>query len=75
MAIGGVVGYNMGSVDNVTLKGDSTITGNNCVGGIVGGNNNSITNCTVEGATVASSVTITLPIRSSRQTLPSAAVW
>ena len=40
MAIGGVVGYNMGSVDNVTLKGDSTITGNNCVGGIVGGNNN-----------------------------------
>lgn len=52
MAIGGVVGYNMGSVDNVTLKGDSTITGNNCVGGIVGGNNNSITNCTVEGATV-----------------------
>ena len=29
MAIGGVVGYNMGSVDNVTLKGDSTITGNN----------------------------------------------
>ena len=35
MAIGGVVGYNMGSVDNVTLKGDSTITGNNCVGGIV----------------------------------------
>ena len=52
MAIGGVVGYNMGSVDNVTLKGDSTITGNNCVGGIVGGNNNSITNCMVEGATV-----------------------
>lgn len=52
MAIGGVVGYNMGSVYNVTLKGDSTITGNNCVGGIVGGNNNSITNCTVKGATV-----------------------
>ena len=52
MAIGGVVGYNMGSVDNVTLKGDSTITGNNCVGGTVGGNNNSITNCMVEGATV-----------------------
>ena len=52
MACGGVVGYNMGSVYNVTLKGDSTITGNNCVGGIVGGNNNSITNCTVKGATV-----------------------
>ena len=52
LAIGGVVGYNMGSVDNVTLKGDSTITGNNCVGGIVGGNNSSVTNCTVENATV-----------------------
>lgn len=75
MAIGGVVGYNMGSVDNVTLKGDSTITGNNCVGGIVGGNNNSITNCMVEGLPWSSSVTTTLPIRSFRQTLPSAAVW
>lgn len=55
LAIGGVVGYNMGSVNNVTLKGDSTITGNCCVGGIAGGNNSSnssITNCTVDGATV-----------------------
>lgn len=52
LAIGGVVGYNMGSVDHVTIKGDSVITGNNCTGGIVGGNNNSVTNCTVEDATV-----------------------
>lgn len=51
-AIGGVVGYNMGFVDHVTLKGNSIITGNNCTGGIVGGNNNSVTNCTVENATV-----------------------
>ena len=29
LAIGGVVGYNMGSVDHVTLKGNSVITGNN----------------------------------------------
>lgn len=32
LAIGGVVGYNMGSVDHVTLKGNSVITGNNCTG-------------------------------------------
>lgn len=50
MAIGGVVGYNMGSVDNVTLKGDSTITGNNCVGGSFGG---SIDSCTASGTVKA----------------------
>lgn len=52
LAIGGVVGYNMGSVDHVTLKGNSVITGNNCTGGIVGGNNNSVTNCSAENVTV-----------------------
>ena len=57
MAIGGVVGYNMGSVDNVTLKGDSTITGNNCVGGIVGGR---LTDLWKAGATAALSHGIAL---------------
>ena len=52
LAIGGVVGYNMGSVYHVTLKGNSVITGNNCTGGIVGGNNNSVTNCSAENVTV-----------------------
>ena len=42
----------MGSVDHVTLKGNSEITGNNCTGGIVGGNNNSVTNCSAENVTV-----------------------
>ena len=42
----------MGSVDHVTLKGNSVITGNNCTGGIVGGNNNSVTNCSAENVTV-----------------------
>lgn len=51
-AIGDVVGYNMGCVDNVTLKGNSKVTGNNCTGGIIGGNSGQVTNCTVENVTV-----------------------
>lgn len=53
MAIGGVVGYNMGgSVSNVTLSGENSIAGVNCVGGIVGGNMGAVANCTVEGTTI-----------------------
>lgn len=52
LAIAAVVGYNMGVVDNVTLSGECTVTGNNCVGGIVGGNNNQVSNCNVDNATV-----------------------
>ena len=54
MAIGGVVGYNMGgSVSNVTLTGENSIAGVNCIGGIAGGNSSGfITNCTVEGTTI-----------------------
>ena len=52
MAIGGVVGYNMGVVSNVRLIGTNTITGVNCVGGIVGGNKGAVTNCDVEGTTI-----------------------
>lgn len=53
MAIGGVVGYNMGgSVSNVTLSGENSIAGVNCVGGIAGGNMGAVANCTVEGTTI-----------------------
>ena len=52
-AIGGVVGYNMGgSVSNVTLSGENSIAGVNCVGGIAGGNMGAVANCTVEGTTI-----------------------
>ena len=52
MAIGGAVGYSMGTVHDVTLKGDNEITGVNCVGGIVGGNKGAVANCVVEGTTI-----------------------
>lgn len=52
-AIAGVVGYNMGgSVDNVSLKGESVVTGNTCTGGLIGGSQGAVTNCSVEGVTV-----------------------
>ncbi|MBR3106659.1 MAG: FMN-binding protein [Clostridia bacterium] len=52
MAVGGVVGYNMGSVHDVCLTGENDIAGVNCVGGIVGGNMGAVYNCTVENATI-----------------------
>lgn len=52
LAIGGVVGYNGGMVENVALTGTSSITGNNCTGGLVGGNNGTVSGCSVEGVTV-----------------------
>lgn len=53
MASGGVVGYAVGgSVSNITLTGENTVTGINCVGGIVGGSMSSVTNCTVEQADI-----------------------
>ena len=54
MAIGCVVGFNMGgAVHDVTLTGENSVSGINCVGGIVGGNSaGTVANCTVEGLTV-----------------------
>ena len=46
-AIGGVIGYNMGGIDNVTLK-NADVTGNTCTGGIAGGNMGTVTNCRAE---------------------------
>lgn len=51
LAIGGVIGYNMGPVDHVTIDG-AAITGNNCTGGLIGGNNSTVTNCTASNITV-----------------------
>ncbi|MCR4621027.1 MAG: hypothetical protein K5663_02985 [Clostridiales bacterium] len=52
MAIGGVVGYNMGYVHEVTLTGENEIAGVNCVGGIAGGNMGAVYNCSVENTTI-----------------------
>lgn len=53
MASGGVVGYAIaGSVSGVTLSGENSVTGINCVGGIVGGSMAEITGCTVENADI-----------------------
>lgn len=52
IAIGAVVGYNMGSVHDITLSGENEIEGVNCVGGVVGGSKGAVYNCTAEGTTV-----------------------
>lgn len=53
MASGGVVGYAIaGSITNVTLAGENTIAGTNCVGGIAGGSMAQVTECTVENANI-----------------------
>lgn len=55
-AAGGIIGYNMGTAEALTLKGNSTVTSTCCAGGIVGGNGGSaeatIKNCTVENVNV-----------------------
>jgi hypothetical protein len=49
MAIGGIVGYNRGTVENLVLEGKNSITGYNCVGGILGGHEGGrISNCIAE---------------------------
>ena len=52
MAIGGIVGYNMGAVHDVTLTGKNDIAGVNATGGICGGSTGTTWNCTVEDATI-----------------------
>ena len=54
MAIGCVVGFNMGgSIHDVTLTGENSVSGVNCIGGIAGGNSaGTVVNCVVEGTTV-----------------------
>ncbi len=52
MAIGGVVGYNMGIIHDVTLTGENFIAGVNATGGIAGGSMQAIWNCKVDGTTI-----------------------
>ena len=52
MAIGGVVGYNMGLIHDVTLTGTNQIAGVNATGGIAGGSMQSVWNCTVDGTVI-----------------------
>ncbi len=53
VAIGGVVGYNLGAVENVALTGSSSILGLNCVGGVIGGNSHgTIRNCRTQGVEI-----------------------
>lgn len=52
MAIGGVVGYNMGTIHDIALTGENSIAGVNATGGIAGGSMQSIWNCNVDGTTI-----------------------
>ena len=52
MAIGGVVGYNMGTIHDVVLTGENDIAGINCTGGISGGNMGTVYNCSVDCTTI-----------------------
>ena len=52
MAVGGVVGYNMGTIHDVVLTGENDIAGVNCTGGISGGNMGTVYNCSVDGTTI-----------------------
>ena len=50
-AIAVVIGYNMGAIDNVTLK-NASVTGNTCTGGIAGGNMGPVSNCRAENVEI-----------------------
>lgn len=53
VASGGVVGYAIsGSISDITLTGENSITGINCVGGIVGGNMADVNNCEAIGTNI-----------------------
>ena len=52
MAIGGIVGYNMGAVHDVILTGTNDIAGVNATGGICGGSTGNTWNCAVDGTTI-----------------------
>lgn len=52
MAIGAVVGYNMGEIHDVTLTGENEVAGVNATGGITGGSTKHVYNCKVDGTTI-----------------------
>lgn len=50
---GGIIGLNFGTAEKLTLTGENTISGFNCIGGIIGGHQDgSVKNGTVEDATI-----------------------
>ena len=54
IATAGVVGYNRGTAENLTLKGENNIAATNCIGGVIGGNENgTIVNCSVENVIIS----------------------
>ncbi len=52
MAIGGIVGYNMGLIHDCVLDGENEIAGVNATGGIAGGSTGTVYNCSVDGTTI-----------------------
>ena len=52
MAVGAVVGYNMGEIHDVVLTGENEIAAVNAIGGITGGSTNHVYNCSVDGTTI-----------------------
>lgn len=54
MATAGFIGYNRGTAENLTLKGENNISATNCIGGVIGGNENgTIKNCSVEDVIIS----------------------
>jgi len=52
MAVGAIVGYNMGEIHDVVLTGENEIAAVNAIGGITGGSTNHVHDCSVEGTTI-----------------------
>ena len=52
MAVGAVVGYNMGEIHDVSLTGENEIAAVNAIGGITGGSTNHVHDCSVDGTTI-----------------------
>ncbi len=52
MAVGAVVGYNMGEIHDVKLTGKNEIAAVNAIGGITGGSTNHVHDCEVDGTTI-----------------------
>ena len=53
MAVGAVVGYNMGGlVHDIVLTGENELAAFNAIGGICGGSTGNVYNCTVDGTTI-----------------------
>ena len=52
MAVGAVVGYNMGEIHDVVFTGENEIAAVNAIGGITSGSTIHVYNCSVDGTTI-----------------------